>query len=467
MQMWNSFKKIEKWGTVRESLAPRPAHVFAFGPFRLDPQREVLTYGSESVPLAQRLFDLLRALVEANGSLVSRETLNGLIWPDGCSDNNLSQHVYMLRKALGERAGDRLYITTVHNKGFRFVAPVSVEQRSEPEMEPPENQPPDRQLLRPGLDVFGRYSRGLQSFELGTAASLQRAIEHFEAVLRIDPEYTPALVDSARSRLALVQACYIPADEQCAKARSAVVRTLQLNPSCAVGHAVLSNIDLLFDWNWRDARRELDHAITLNPENTIVRTSAMWLYLWIGQPARAVIEAQRAVMAQPSSAPLQMLLGRALIGSGDYNRALDHFSSLIEVHPEYATQSHCQRALALILNNQSDRALLDLRFLPEDRAEDLAWRLPLLGQAYAGDGQEDKAQQIYETLCNAAKTEYVAQTNLVALALSVGRTEMALEHFKAALAQREPALPLMRHSPRLDSIRKSDAFKSLVDAMGW
>lgn len=441
--------------------------VYVFGPFRLDPERGLLACGSEIVPLPQRLLEILQALVEANGALVSREKLHSILWPQrGVTENNLSQHVYMLRRVLGERAGDRRYIATVHNRGFRFAAPVSIEDRAERPAEAREPQAPNRRVDSSDLGVFHRYGQGFQSFERGTPAELQAAVEHFEAALRSDPQYVPALVALARCRLWLVQHCYTPPEEQSAKAKSAARRALTLEPSNAVAHAVLSNVDLFFDWNWRNAKRQLDIAVELNPENTVVRSSVMWLYAWIGQLDRAVVEAQRAVMSHPSSPALHMLLGRALIAQGDYNAALDLLSNLIETHPQYAAQAQYLRAQALVQGNQPDRAMFDLQFLPEDRGEDLALRLPLLVQAYADNGQREKAENVYETLVNLSTVEYVARTNLIAPALSIGRLETALAHLQSAVAKREPAVPLLRYSPRLVPIRKSDAFKSLIAAMG-
>ncbi len=441
--------------------------VYIFGAFRLDPQRGLLVYGAEIVPLPQRLFEILRALVEANGAVVSRKALNSLIWPaGGLPDNNLSQHVYMLRRALGERAGDRLYVATVHNTGFRFIAPVTVERGDEDQSEPLGSQGLDRQLMRPGLEVFRHYSRGCRSLERGSASHLRAAIEQFELSLKIDPDYVPALVALARARLGLSQGCYAAAEQQLPKAKIAAIRALQMEPSSAVAHAVLSNVILFGEWNWRQAKRRFDRAVRLNQESTTVRVSGMWLYEWIGQPERAVIEAQRALMAEPSSAALQLLLGKALICSGDYNGALDHFSNLIDTYPDYAASARCHRAEAFLLSDRAEQAILDLQFLPEDRAEDLALRLPLLALAYADNGQTEKTEHVYDTLVNAARTEYVAQTKLIAPALSAGRPDAALLHLQNAVDRRETALPLVRRCPRLAVLRKSDAYKSLIAAMG-
>ena len=101
--------------------------VYAFGSFRFDPLREVLLHGSSVVPLPARLAKLLLLLIHANGSILEKETIASHVWPDTVvSDGNLSQHLYMLRQLLDERARDREYVVTVRGKGYRFIAPVTV-----------------------------------------------------------------------------------------------------------------------------------------------------------------------------------------------------------------------------------------------------------------------------------------------------------------------------------------------------
>jgi DNA-binding winged helix-turn-helix (wHTH) protein len=100
---------------------------YVFGPYRLDPGREMLRCDGKVIALPSRLFVLLRSLVTADGNVVSREDLSSLIWPDGiASEGNLSQHIYMLRLVLGESRRECQFIMTVHGKGFRFAAPVTL-----------------------------------------------------------------------------------------------------------------------------------------------------------------------------------------------------------------------------------------------------------------------------------------------------------------------------------------------------
>src|SRR6202042_647842 len=86
---------------------------YTFGSFRLDTARRLLFSGNEITPLPERAFQLLLLLIEAAGGVVSKDTLAARVWPESTvSDANLSQHVYLLRRMLREKATDRSYIMT-------------------------------------------------------------------------------------------------------------------------------------------------------------------------------------------------------------------------------------------------------------------------------------------------------------------------------------------------------------------
>ena len=99
----------------------------AFGPFELDPSEHRLLRDGDPVPLTPKVFDVLCVLVRDHGRLVSKERLLEEVWPDSFVDEaNLNRCVSILRKALGERAGEPRYIETVPKVGYRFSAPVIV-----------------------------------------------------------------------------------------------------------------------------------------------------------------------------------------------------------------------------------------------------------------------------------------------------------------------------------------------------
>src|SRR5690242_2752408 len=107
----------------RVSTPTRP--VFTFGAFRLDPADRRLRRDGVPLDLPPKAFDALALLVERAGRLVSKDDFHAALWPRTIvSEANLNKYVWHLRRALGD--GD--WIETVPKLGYRFVAPVTVEQ---------------------------------------------------------------------------------------------------------------------------------------------------------------------------------------------------------------------------------------------------------------------------------------------------------------------------------------------------
>jgi DNA-binding winged helix-turn-helix (wHTH) protein/Tfp pilus assembly protein PilF len=446
------------------AIAP-PPWLYVFGSFRLDPTRGLLHFGSEVVPLPGRLLQLLLVLIAANGNVVDKDALASTLWPDGdVSDGNLSQHMYMLRRLLGERAKDRSYVMTVHGKGYRFAAPVSVIAPADAEPASEAIDDSGEQLLRSGLEVCRHFSSGSYQLEKRCASGLRSAIEHFDAALALDPDYTPALVGLAKAYAFLAEYWYAPPSYTFPKAKFAIMRALKLDPSSAVAHAVLSNLTLFCDWDWKGAKRESDAAIRLNPNSMFARANAAWYHVCAGERDRALDEVQRALLIDASSPPLQVLLGRILVHTGDYARGIAYLTTLIESGAEFAVARR-HRAQALILDGRPAEALVDLMLLPVDRAEDVALRLPLLGRAYADCGDIARAEEIYESLREMGRREYVVCWNLATVAVGLGRYDEALDYLEKALEEREPTLLLLRSYPWFEAISKQHRFKSLLRAI--
>jgi TolB-like protein/DNA-binding winged helix-turn-helix (wHTH) protein len=100
-------------------------HLYEFGPFVLDPGERLLRHGAARMELPPRAFDTLLVLVEHSGRLLEKDALMRTVWGDTVvEENNLTQVVYLLRKALREGEDGARYIETVPKRGYRFVAEV-------------------------------------------------------------------------------------------------------------------------------------------------------------------------------------------------------------------------------------------------------------------------------------------------------------------------------------------------------
>src|SRR5271163_4481887 len=99
--------------------------VYEFGPFRMDPDKQVLLRDGQLIAVTPRAFETLLVLVRRGRDVVTKEQLLKEIWPDSfVEEANLSQHIFRLRKALGDTLDGERYIVTLPGRGYRFAVPV-------------------------------------------------------------------------------------------------------------------------------------------------------------------------------------------------------------------------------------------------------------------------------------------------------------------------------------------------------
>ncbi|HTU40767.1 MAG TPA: winged helix-turn-helix domain-containing protein [Candidatus Aquilonibacter sp.] len=104
--------------------------LYQFGEFRLDARKRTLHYAEELVTLTPKAFETLLVLIESPGHVVAKDELMKAVWPDSfVEESNLTQTIFMLRKALGQTR-DQGYIVTVPGRGYRFVADVRPVERT-------------------------------------------------------------------------------------------------------------------------------------------------------------------------------------------------------------------------------------------------------------------------------------------------------------------------------------------------
>jgi len=98
---------------------------YEFGAFRIDIALSRLERAGEPVPLPPKAFDLLLLLARNTDRVMTKAELMEALWPNTfVEDANLTQHVYTLRKALGELPNGQPFIDTVPRRGYRLAVSV-------------------------------------------------------------------------------------------------------------------------------------------------------------------------------------------------------------------------------------------------------------------------------------------------------------------------------------------------------
>lgn len=206
----------------------------AFGPFRLYPERHLLLKDDKPVSIGARALEVLIALVEQAGELVTKDQLVARAWPNLIvEESNLRAQVAVLRKVLHEGRPEVHYIAAVPGRGYRFVAAIlrSGSSRADVRTERRNNNLPVRltQLIGRAEIISALGSRlqrrrfvtivgpgGIGKTTVAVAVAAETSASHGDGVWLFDlaPLADPGLVPSAlASTLGLALTSHNPAEE--------------------------------------------------------------------------------------------------------------------------------------------------------------------------------------------------------------------------------------------------------------
>src|SRR5579872_813837 len=98
-----------------------------FDVYEVDMKTAELRKAGERVTLHEQSFQILLALLQAQGGLVTKEDLRKALWPSGTEvdwDRSINKAMVKLRTALGDSMEAPGFIETVRDQGYRFLAEV-------------------------------------------------------------------------------------------------------------------------------------------------------------------------------------------------------------------------------------------------------------------------------------------------------------------------------------------------------
>ena len=106
-------------------------YFYRFGPFDLDAEQRLVRRDGARIALPPKAFDVLLYMVRNPQRLITKEELLGAVWPDSfVEEGNLTQNIFLLRKALTSRRDDFRYIVTIPGRGYQFASAVEMVSES-------------------------------------------------------------------------------------------------------------------------------------------------------------------------------------------------------------------------------------------------------------------------------------------------------------------------------------------------
>jgi TolB-like protein/DNA-binding winged helix-turn-helix (wHTH) protein len=196
-----------------------------------------------------------------------------------------------------------------------------------------------RPLDRPRVvqpEAYGLYLKGRYAFYQYTSQGWQRAIEHFNRAIEKDPKFASAYSGLADTYLVAGAYDALPAEEALTRGKAAAAKALELDDGLASAHYALATAYTWYDWDWRNAEREFDRALELNPNDALGRNWHGGYLSLRRRHGEAIGEHERARDLDPLSLIVNANLTRALYWARRYDDAIAQAQRTLDMDPGFS-----------------------------------------------------------------------------------------------------------------------------------
>ena len=305
-------------------------------------------------------------------------------------------------------------------------------------------------------EVYRLYLKGRYFFSLYTYDSHKKAIQYFEQVIKLDPDYALGYAGLA-DVYGIWSALELPRTVTIVKSKEYVMKALELDESLAEAHTTLGYIKMNYDWDWQGAEKELRRAIELNPNYVFAYHILSHYLLLMGQNDESLEVSKRALELAPLDMEINAHLGFHYYWTREYDKAIEQYIKTLEMDPNHPwAHSYLGRAYKEMgwYSKSIEEFKLALSLIGKNEAEILS----SLGNGYAVSGNREEALEIINELIGQSKQRYVPSFLIADVYVGLGEKDKAFEWLEKAFNERH----LEPMSPLLDPIRKDPRFIDLL-----
>ncbi len=464
---------------------------YRFGPFRLDREPLMLSFGEAPIALGPKVVETLLALVEHPGDILSKSELLARVWPEGfVEEANLAQNIYVIRKALRLR-WERDAIETVPRRGYRFTAPVSQEAdipAQAPDVTAVTERPRRRAwsslaaaaaaiVLLLGVAVGGLaharqplrgaaalspdgarlYSMGKFYWNQRTADGISKSLRYFDQVTASDPHNPLGYAGLAVAYA--IEGDYgfgpITKTRAFARARTYADRALALDSDSAEAHAALGLVEIK-QHHAVAGQIEYRRAIALDPAYAPAHQWYGMALLREGRGSEAFDELHKAAVLDPESVAATDWLSEAAYMSRRYTQAVRYAQQALDLSPE---RFDAYQAMGLAYEALGDyrSAIAAYQRYGASCATCRLEAAALLAHVYAASHDYPDAAAELRVAQAGMANDAVDPEDVITALVAMGRRSEALQMLRRA--QHSQFGGMLAIDPRMDPVRDDARFR--------
>ena len=311
-------------------------------------------------------------------------------------------------------------------------------------------------------EAYNLFLQGRFYLNKGNSTNTAKAIEYYNAALKLDPNYARAYAGLARAYSTMTTE-NLPTPEFVAKARDAANRALQLDGRLSEAHASLAALKGPYDWDWAGADAEFRMALDLNPKNVDARFQYAGLLLNQQRTGEVRVQLQRAEELDPLDPMLPRFKAILLFVEGRNVEAEREIQKVLSTSPDHPAVHASHGVIAFGLGRKEEGlAAFSRAFELAESPGTKSW----FGWALGHAGKVEEARRILREMEELARRHEATPVQVAFVASGLGELDLAFRLLDEAVKVHDPALVQARVTPMFAELRKDPRFDRLLMQIG-
>lgn len=312
-------------------------------------------------------------------------------------------------------------------------------------------------------EAYDSYLKGLYFWNKRTVQGFQQAIEYFQKAIAKDPNYARAYAGLADSYALIGGYSSSPQVEFMGKARETASRALEIDESLPEAHTARALIVQNYDWDWQTSEKEYRRAIELNPNYATAHHWYAEHLADLGRFEEAFVESERARQLDPLSLIIAADKGVLLYYSRQYDRAIEQFSAVLEMDPNFPRANMVYFAYVEKGMFAEAEAVLEKT---SGVSADAAWNWSALAYVHGRAGQRERARHALEKLQQVRRRQQIDPAAFVWAYIGMGNRDEVFTYLGKAYLEHSNVLTTLKVEPGFDPLRSDPRFQDLLRRVG-
>jgi TolB-like protein/Flp pilus assembly protein TadD len=291
-----------------------------------------------------------------------------------------------------------------------------------------------------------------------TPEDMQRAVDHFEQALELDPRNPQCWVELAYVYGFQASNGFVEAERGFAQEKECVERALSIRNDFASAHALLANMRLVVEFDFKGADEAIHKALASEPENLQALLQYGLISRSLGRFAESLDMYRRAIGIDPLNLRAYGGLGNTSWISGRLDEAESYYRKVLELSPQ-AAGVHANLGLVLLGQGRIEDARAEAEH--EMTSTWGGWARAIIENAA---GRVDEAEKILDEYIRENREQGAFQ--IAEVYASMRRPDLAFEYLEHALAVRDAGICGIAFSPLLRPLHSDVRWQPLLHKIG-